>query len=429
MTNIDLSSFNGITYIMTRVFKLSITVVICLLLSSILFSCEKREPKLNNLSIDPNSGIAVADLSGNYACSIVYGDDVFNAIGLADGIKKVCRASLPTYHYSEEESQQEILIGDTSRKESQQSLSLISGDGYIIKVVNRKLVIAGSNESWTAIALYEFQDKVLDNPQYRINNTLVIPLDFSMKYETKDTQLLAFLLDNDYDFALSREHVVSCPAEGTLNNSQGATGDGNYFYFALKNSNDTSTKIFKYDITSLKSVGQTVAFSGGHSNDLTYNPETNCLYLAHGKSQGTTLTIISCNNMEVLKDITIPVGADAITYNASRKIYAVSKGGTTLHFLDESFEVLQSFTREDATGYTVQGMGSDDSYIYFPMSGSRDNIIVVYDWSGKYVTTLTLNTASESETLFYTNGKYYLNFLSAGAALFELKPDFYYQYK
>ena len=74
-------------------------------------------------------------------------------------------------------------------------------------------------------------------------------------------------------------------------------------------------------------------------------------------------------------------------------------------------------------------MGSDDSYIYFPMSGSRDNIIVVYDWSGKYVTTLTLNTASESETLFYTNGKYYLNFLSAGAALFELKPDFYYQYK
>ena len=414
---------------MTRFFKLLFTVGICLLFTNIFISCDKHEPKLNNLSIDPNLGIAVADLSGNYACSVVYGEDLFNAMGIADGIKRVFRASLPTYHYSEEESQQEILVGDTSRKESRQSLTLISGDGYIIRVVNRKLVIAGTNDSWTAIALYDFQDKVLDNPQYRINNTLVIPLDFSMKYESKDPQLLAFLLDNGYDFSLTREHVVTCPAEGALNISQGATGDANSFYFALKNSSDTSTKIFKYDISSLKSVGQTVAFNGGHSNDLTYNSQSNCLYLAHGQSQGTILTIISCDNMEVVKDITIPVGAGAITYNSSRKIYAVSQGGTSLHFLDESFQVIQSFTRESVTGYTAQGMGSDDSYIYFPMSGTNDNIIVVYDWSGKYVTTLTLNTASESETLFYTNGKYYISFLSAGASLFELMSDFYYQYK
>lgn len=414
---------------MNQKYKLFNTFVIGLFLSSIFISCDKNEPRLNNLSIDPNSGIAVADLSGNYACSIVYGDDLFNAMGLADGIRRVFRANLPAYHYSEEDSQQEILIGDTNRKESQQSLSYLSGDGYIIKVLNRKLVIAGTSDFWTAIALYEFQEKVLDNPQYRINNTLVIPLDFILKHETKDPQLLAFLLDNGYDFSLIREHVVTCPSYGTLNISQGATGDGNNFYFALKNSNDTSTKIFKYDISSLKSVGQTVAFNGGHSNDLTYNPESNCLYLAHGKSQGTILTIISCNDMEVVKDITIPVGAGAITYNSSRKMYAVSQGGTTLHFLDESFQVIKSFTRETITGYTAQGMGSDDSYIYFTMSGSSDNIIVVYDWAGEYVTTLTLNAASESESLFYTNGKYYINFLSTGAALFELKPDFYYQYK
>ena len=408
--------------------SLGITIVICLLLSSIFISCEKHEPKLNNLSIDLNSGIAVADFSGNYACSVVYGEDLFNAMGLADGIKRVFKTTIPTYHYSEEENQQEILIGDTSRKESQQSLSLISGDGYIVRVVNRKLVIAGTNEIWTAIALFEFQDKVLDNPKYRLNNTFVIPLDLTMKYESKDPQLLAFLLDNGYDFSITREYVVSCPSEGKLNVSQGATGDGKSFYFALKTSEDTSTKIIKYDISSLKNVGQTNAFNGGHSNDLTYNPESNCLYLAHGKSQGTTLTVISCNNMEVVKDITIPVGAGAITYNASRKMYAVSQGGTTLHFLDESFQVVKSFVRENNAGYTAQGMGSDDSYIYFPMSGTNDNIIVVYDWSGEYVTTLTLNTASESESLFYTNGKYYISFLSVGAALFELKPVFYYQY-
>ena len=404
------------------------TFFISLAICSIFISCEKHEPKLDNLSIDPDLGIAVADRSGNYACSIVYGDDLFNAIGLADAIKGVFRASIPTYHYSEEERIQEILVGDTSRKESQQSLSLIKGEGYIIKVYNRKLVITGTNETWTAIALYEFQDKVLDNPQYRYNNTLVIPLDYSMKYETEDPQLLAYLLNHGYEFSLSRDFVLSCPPEGKLNVSQGATGDGNSFYFTLKTSDDSYTKIIKYDISSLKSVSQTNEFNGGHANDLTYNPESNCLYLAHGKTQGTTLTIISCNNMQVIKDIVIPVGAGAITYNPSRKMYAVSQGGSTLHFLDETFQVIKSYTRETISGYTAQGMGSDDSYIYFPMSGTSDNIIVVYDWSGEYVTTIPFNTAGESESLFYTNGNYYINFLSAGGSLYVLSPILYYSW-
>ncbi len=409
--------------------KSFIHLLVCLTVSGVFISCDKHRIEFDNLSIDPNSGIAIADFSGNYACSIVYGDDLYNAMGLVEGVRRVFRTSLPSYHYSEEENRQEILIGDAGRKESRQSLSLISGDGYIVKVVDRKLVIAGTNVAWTAIALYDFQEKVLDNPDYRMNNTFVIPLNFSMKYETKDPQLLAYLLNRGFYFSLSHQFVVSCPAEGKLNTGQGAAGGGNHFYFALKNSDDSSAKVFKYDISNLKSVGSTEAFNGGHANDLTYNPESNCLYLAHGKSQGTTLTIISCNDMKVVKDITIPVGAGAITYNASKKKYAVSQGGTTLNFLDESFQAIESFVREAVEGYTAQGMGSDDSYIYFPMSGKGENIIVVYDWSGEYVTTLTLSIASESESLFYTNGKYYVSFVSAGASLYELIPDFYYQYK
>ncbi len=399
-----------------------------LMLFSMLISCQKHDV-LNNLSIDPESGIAVADMSGNHACSIVYGDDLYNAMGLADGIRSVYRTTIPTYHYSEEENTQEILVGDTGRKESRQSLSLISGDGYVIRVIDRKLVIAGTDDTWTAIALHAFQEKVLDNSRYRINNTLVIPLGFSMKYESKDSQLLAFLLNRGYEFTLNREMVVSCPPDGKLIVSQGAAADAKNFYFTLRNTNETSTRIVKYDISSLKNVGQTDVFNGGHANDLTYNPETNRLYLAHGKNQGTIVTVVSCNDLAVLEDIVIPVGAGAITYNSSRRLYAVSQGGTTLHFLDESFQVIKSFSREAFPGYTAQGAGSDDFYIYFPMSGKSNNIIVVYDWSGEYVTTIPLNTPSESETLFYTNGRYYVNFLSSGGALYELKPDYYYHYQ
>ena len=408
--------------------KSFITFVINLSFISLFFSCQKQDV-LNNLSIDPATGIAIADFSGNYACSIVYGDDVFNAVGLADGIKRVFRTSLPTYHYSEGEEQQEILIGDAGRKESNQSLSLISGEGYIINVINRKLVIAGSNDIWTAIALYEFQDKVIDNPKYRIDNKFVIPLSLSLKYESRDPQLLAYLIEHGFDFSLNREYVISCPGEGKLNVSQGSAADGNSFYFAMRNSDETSTKIFKYDITSLKSVGNTDSFDGGHANDLTYNPGTNSLYLAHGKTQGNILTVISCNDMKVVNDIQIPVGAGAITYNSQRRLYAVSQGGTSLHFLNDSFEIVESFVRDTIDGYTAQGMGSDDSFIYFPMSGKNNNLIIVYDWSGNYVTTIVLNTANESESLFYTKGKYYVNFLSSGATLYEIKPDFNYRYR
>jgi len=57
----------------------------------------------------------------------------------------------------------------------------------------------------------------------------------------------------------------------------------------------------------------------------------------------------------------------------------------TLYITDSDFKVLKAYHRSDKTGYTAQGMGSDDDFIYFPMSGHKDNILVVYDWNGNYV--------------------------------------------
>lgn len=404
----------------------SILSFIVLLLTASLISCKKEDLIESNLSIDPSEGVAIANRSGFYACSIVHGDDQKNAMGLVDIIEKEFGTRLPVYHYGINEVRQEILIGDVGRKESQYLKSSLSGEGYIIKVVNRKLVIVGSDETWTAIALYDFQEKVLNNSDYIINGTLVIPLSFIMKNETRDSQLLAYLLANDYDFSLSMDYVFTCPNDGKLNIGQGATGDGSYYYFALKNTDDSAAKIIKYSISNLKEVGKTGTFDGGHANDLTYNSATNSLLLAHGHAQGNILTVVSCKDMNVIKDIQIPVGAGAITFNSKRKYYAVSQGGTSLHFLDESFNLMESFIREPVTGYTAQGMGSDDSYIYFPMSGKNDNIIVVYDWDGVYITTLTLNTPSESESFFYAAGNYYISFASTATSLYVIKPILHY---
>ena len=73
-------------------------------------------------------------------------------------------------------------------------------------------------------------------------------------------------------------------------------------------------------------------------------------------------------------------------------------------------------------------MGSDDHYIYFPMSSSSDNILVVYDWNGYYIATLKINLSMESESMFYAASNYYVNFYSSGASLYKITPVLSYSF-
>jgi hypothetical protein len=72
-------------------------------------------------------------------------------------------------------------------------------------------------------------------------------------------------------------------------------------------------------------------------------------------------------------------------------------------------------------------MGSDEDFIYFPMSGSKDNVLVVYDWNGNYVTTVTVPMSHESESMFWVNGKYYIAYNTNGEAVYETDFEIIFQ--
>ena len=76
-------------------------------------------------------------------------------------------------------------------------------------------------------------------------------------------------------------------------------------------------------------------------------------------------------------------------------------------------------------GYTGQGMDADANLAYVPLSpnaGKKDNIIQIYDLqSGEYLGYVTLNTKMESESMFHTNGKQYVNFNTVGSKIAELE--------
>ena len=199
-------------------------------------------------------------------------------------------------------------------------------------------------------------------------------------------------------------------------------------YFILKYQDDSNSWVFKYDVVTLQQTGQSEVINVGHSNDMTFNADIKSLVVAHGLAQGDKLTMINPDDLSVENGIQISVRAGAITYNGNRRQYALSQGGTTLHFADENFNILRSFSRRQMNGYTAQGMGSDDSFVYFPMSGSRRNILLAYDWDGNLASTLNLDLPYESESMFYANCDYYVCYNHNGAVLYRVRPQLSYQF-
>lgn len=397
----------------------------------LLLSCEKYSPDVFATESDNASDIQVdttvyVTVEDHPEYTIICGADSTNAKSFARFLSSY--GSVLFEDGAGDVNDYEFIIGRTGRPESFWALEAINGFGYIVSTEPNKLIVTGTDETWTAIALYAFEEYCIKSGVAEKDSLLTIPGSLVLKEEYEDPQLLSRLIQRGYTFTIEPEFVLSCPGLGSCTIGQGATSDGEYFYLINKNSNDTQSIIFRYDMQSLKWKGQSGYINAGHSNDLAYNKEKDLIVIAHGLSQGEILTPVRASNLAVLPDVTIGVGASSVSYNEKRKQYAFSQGGTTLHITDDSFHLVGSFKRTPPKGYTAQGMGSDDMYIYFPMSASYDNVIDVYDWDGRFVTTLNLQFALESETLFYSSGEYYMNFNHSGSELYRINPILYYTF-
>lgn len=232
------------------------------------------------------------------------------------------------------------------------------------------------------------------------------------------------VIGHKYEVRLVR--VMDCPPIGEYKVSQGAASDGKYAYFLMRKSDDSDGVVVKYDLETHEKLRVSEPFHTGHGNDMTYDSHNNYVVVAHGSSEGKILTLIDADTLEVkVQSQDIPKGAGAVTYNVDTEKYAISQGGKTLFFLTQDYELTDSFDRVTGTGYVAQGMGSDDKYIYFPMSpqnGLTDNILQTYDWNGKYIGEIHIPTKSEAETCYWVNDTFYISFYmgsSKGATLYR----------
>ena len=239
-----------------------------------------------------------------------------------------------------------------------------------------------------------------------------------------DKSTFAYFLSVGKDFKIKCEQIGSVPAIGDCSVAQGAVGNGNNAYLALKDAGDTKTIIVQYTISPFQLVAQSAPFNGQHSNDLAYCDPENMILVSH--SSGSAMTSIDASTLKVIKEnFNCGINNSAVSYNAKRDRYAYT-GGKAINISTRDFVLENKYDRSDATGYTTQGMGSDNEYLYFPMSTSGGNKMVIYNWEGKLIKIIDIPVTIEAETMFVTGGKYYLSCFAGGskkgAVLYRISP-------
>ncbi len=401
-----------------------ITIIILTMISIFFISCTNSNSKKEDIKLD-----IVINGTSNYEiiCSENASTDfAFSVKYLANAINDYTGSNFflsRDSYINDEEIRYEILVGNTNREETKTVLENLKPNSYAFKIINNCLVIVGTNDTFTTLAIYDFYNKIILNnaicnkDSFVVTNKDEFEVNFSKEFDLKE------MIKNGYTVKASISKFITSPAIDDIKVAQGACTDDEFIYFILRDSNDSKAIITKYDMEG-NFIKQSDIIYLGHGNDMTYDFVNDRIIVSHGVKEANTYSIIDKDKLTVINTFDITEGGGGcIAYNKTLDRYVTSKGGLTINFYDNNFNTLSLLDREELP-YTAQGVGTDNEYIYFPMSGSSDNILATYDWEGNFITNILIDTRMESESMFYSNGIYYINFYVPGTGAVLYKAEF-----
>lgn len=309
----------------------------------------------------------------------------------------------------------EILVGSTNRCFSGWALAdltLAYRDYSFVSVQGSKVGIFGTSSLMTQVAT----DWLIENCIYDSANAgqgyFTIPEDIEyLLYENELSPSYFITPDKDNSITLTKiRDIDSIENHKVL---QGACTDGTYAYVVLENQTISPSVdiIRKYNISTWESVKDSQPLAIDHGNDLCYNSKTGMLVAVHNAPNKTRISFINPDTLEVTETKTISYAIYSITYNATLDRYVLGiSDGFNFVIVDSEFNYVgKRFIIGHVTGYTKQGVDSDDKYIYFVQSGL--NCIVVYDWDGNYIKTIFLTgIEDETEAIFHIGPSFYVTF-------------------
>ncbi len=314
----------------------------------------------------------------------------------------------------------EILIGATNRQASIDLINALPENSYGIRVTDKQVVIAGSDETMLTMALSDFEERFLRSGDYadRKTGNLVLPIGTDIIVTDENPGDTKQLLTGSSELIGIVTNYLEIPSYNSTR-GQGIATDGKYLYAVMMRSKDGAEigHIVKIDMETMATVKVGPTIATDHGNDLCYNAKKNVLVLAN--MVGTKLSYIDPETLEITGTVS-PTGFSGttwcISYNAATDSYVFGNGGS-FYITDAEFNTKSSFPCVVPYDYSAQGLNSDDDFIYIPYSRSstskvEDNVICVYKWDGTLVRQIHINSTDEIESMININGKFYANFLT-----------------
>ncbi len=311
----------------------------------------------------------------------------------------------------------EILIGQTNRPASQRAqvrtetygtkqYALVAQDGA-------KLVIYGSDSQMLSAAVIWFADNCIANTDYAGTGNFKLPKDLDHVL-TEDELTPSYFISADRPSTVTLTHVMDIKSVGNHMVLQGACTDGKYAYVIFENQKVSPSVgiIRKIELATWKVVKDSQPLAIDHGNDICYNSKTGMLVVSHNAPDRTKVSFINPDTLELVETIKIGYEIYSITYNPELDRYALGiSHGFNFVIVDSNFNYVgKRFHIGQVTGFTKQGMDSDEKYIYFVQSW--ENCIVVYDWEGNYIKTINFENKikHESEAIFHIGRSFYITF-------------------
>ena len=323
--------------------------------------------------------------------NVLYAKDKLNFI-----IKDLVGAS-PAYFGTRTDNAYELLLGDTGREESKALKATLSGDQYAIKREGNKLIVVATNDAFLYDAIeYLAENYFVEGKADVADGKLILNSDIDYVGEG-DTTTTRYLFTQSFVISSTSTQTAAVgQADDKHKANQGGCTDGKFYYQAFidrkSNEADNTARIVKIDLSTGKKVMVSEPFSAGHTNDITYNPKTNKLYVANNVPYNSRLTVLDAETLAFVEFVDIPCPIYSITYSPERDIYFIGcSNSNNLCGLNADFGLLdQNMHLSDRSTWThtTQGIGSDDTFVYCVLWQKNNNIIAVFDWYGNYVGTI-----------------------------------------
>ncbi len=317
----------------------------------------------------------------------------------------------------------EILVGMTNRSDSSEFKNTLSDQAFGIKITEKGIVIAATHEDFIPLAVDYFMANYLESSDHTTVEKGAYSISTAAGVICRGKLADLTNIRPDTNYATVSELVGGIPYDGNFKIMQGGCVTEKYAYMAVINTADYDLKdagcyIYKLDSKTWKTVRRSGVIMSAHSNDITYIPEKNQIYVVHCYVNAKQITVLDADTLEFVETIYTDSGIYALDYHAPSKTFIGGQGKSGTIFFryakDGKTLITAGKITPISTQMITQGICRDDRYAYHVMYSTQNvepyNTILIYDIEKKTLAHRVRLSISdqEPENISIVDGVFYI---------------------